>query len=187
MKEERIIKYLTVTAIVFFTLWGIYDIIIKNYDFVTDRFLEAAIAVAALLLYKRMHLSLSTMIVATVPVILHSLGLYSETYFGIPFDLFLHFTAGVAIAMIFAEYLYHYEGDKRNHYRILFFSVLIAAGFGSCLEVVEWLGFSIWGQGGGILFYGAGDHGGWSNASMDMIANTVGAVFGYLVMFLRKR
>lgn len=171
-------------SLVFFLAWGFYDLATRNYHFIADRFLDAGISLAALLLYRRMHLTTPTLLVGAVPLILHSLGLYTESYFGIPFDAILHFTAGLAIAMVLSQFLLN---ERMPYPRAFFFAVCATAGLGSFLEIVEWLGYIYLGEGGGILFYGAGDHGGWDNAVADMICNTAGAVCGFVAALVQFR
>jgi len=175
MKIDKV-KIVIVSVFIFFTLWGIYDIIIWNKDYIADRFLFSAIAIAAFFLRKKINLTLPLTLVGLVPIVIHSIKLYGNIYFGIPYDHYMHFFAGFALAMILFNYMYHLDGKKSIH--IFVFAILLSAGLGSFMEIMEFLGYAVGGEGGGLIFYGAGDFGEWNNAVRDMICNTLGATVG---------
>jgi len=177
MKINKV-KTLAVVVFVFFLVWGIFDIIIWNRDYIADRFMIAGFVLIGFLLRKKMNISLPYAVVALVPIALHTIKLYGNTYWGIPYDHIVHFSAGLALSLLFYNYQLHV--DKKRSFRIFFFSILIAAGLGSMLEIMEFLGYAIGGEGGGLIFYGAGDIGEWNNAARDMICNIVGATIGAL-------
>jgi uncharacterized membrane protein YjdF len=53
------------------------------------------------------------------------------------------------------------------------------------MEIIEFIGYSVFGEGEGLLFFGKGDFGEWYNALWDMMCNMFGAigaaVYGFLV------
>ena len=178
--EERLVKGLILATIVFFIAWGLQAIIIKDTEFVFDRFFTAAIALAALFTYRKIKLNLPIALLSAFTLLLHHLKLYGNFYFGIPFDRIMHFTAGVTLCLIFYNYLYKSK-TLQNKWTVSLLAICIAAGIGSFMEIIEFVGYSFLGQGEGILFYGTGDFGEWNNLSWDLIMNTCGAILGTLI------
>lgn len=180
--HETSIKILSIVVFIFFSVWGIIDIIIRNNDYIADRFFIASLALVSYFLYKRLHMNISIMLVGLAAIMLHSLKLYGNTYLGLSFDHYMHFIGGFATALIFYNYLYH-ELKKKGHLQIFILAVCITAGLGSFMEIMEFTGYSLFGEGNGLLFYGAGDFGEWNNAAWDMIYNTLGAVIASFTCF----
>lgn len=174
--------YIILGVLVVNVLWGIFDLIFGNVDFIIDRFYIAAIALAVLFCYRQLKITPFILCVGLIPVILHDIALY-ESHFILPYDHYVHFTAGLAIGMVVYNYMHSIE---RNHLRAFLVAVCVTAGVGSFMEIIEFLGYTIGGEGGGILFYGAGDLGEWNNAVRDMIMNTFGAMVGSFLMYTKE-
>jgi uncharacterized membrane protein YjdF len=155
-----------------------------NTGFIADRLLLAGISLAAVLLHKKLQMTVYSAVIGLVPVTLHSLGWYHTYWLGIPFDLFLHFSAGFAISLILFDCL---KGQCLSTWHSALFAIMATAGLGSFLEIFEYLGFSYGGEGTGIFFYGAGDFGEWANATKDMIANTLGATLSVALYTTLKK
>lgn len=179
MDRDTAIKRIVGSIFVCYLLWGIIDIIRWNVDWIADRFFLALVAGLTYLFYKKLNMSNSTIIAAAVPFVLHTFGWFDLVILGLPFDHYLHFSAGLALGLIFYDYL------RMTHSRwsSAALAVCIASGIGSFMEVFEFIGYSIGGEGGGILFYGAGDIGEWNNAARDMLMNTLGSM---LTVLLKK-
>jgi len=168
-----------------FSIWAGIDVITGNIGFIADHIYLAVLSLLVLLLHRKMQLSVPIVLIGLIPIILHSIGWYHVFWLGVPFDLYLHFFSGLAIGLIFYEYMKNKNAKLKVHNAVL--AVFITAGLGSFLEVFEYIGYTFGGAGTGIFFYGAGDFGEWANASKDMIANTFGAIFGVgLYSLLRK-
>jgi uncharacterized membrane protein YjdF len=179
--EENIIKWITIAALLFFVAWGIYTTSTGDVEFIFDRFFTAAIILLALVLYKKMRVTLPIALVGFFALIIHHLKLYGNFYFNIPFDRIMHFTAGFAIALIFYQYFLSQGKKSSSRLKIALLSICITAGITSFMEIIEFVGYSSLGQGEGLLFYGTGDFGEWNNLSWDLICNTSGAVFASLL------
>lgn len=190
-QKQKIINYKAINFFILFvftlfTLWGVYAVIKWDKEFIFDRFFAASITLAVFFMYRKMKLSLTTLAFGAFTLMLHHLKLYKEEYLGIPFDHYMHFAGGFALALIFSEYYINYE-KKPNYTKIFFISVCIAAGIGSFMEIIEFAGKSILGEGQGLLFYGDGDWGEYNNTAWDMINNTFGAVAASLVMIFSAK
>ncbi len=114
IKQDKIIKYISIAATLFFVVWGIITIFIGNTEFIFDRFFSAGACLLVFFLYKKMHLKLPLVIFALFALILHHLKLYGNFYFGIPFDRIIHFIAVAAIAAMFYQYLYIADEKKEQ-------------------------------------------------------------------------
>ena len=79
---------------------------------------------------------------------------------GIPFDRIMHFTAGIALAFVFYQFLSK-SGIKTNKIALALLAIFIATGIASMTEIMEFIGYSFLGEGEGLLFYGTGDFGEW--------------------------
>lgn len=166
--------------------WGIYAVVKWDKEFIFDRFFAASIVLAIFFLYRKMKLSLPTLLVGAFALVLHHLKLYQNTYLGVPFDHYMHLAGGFALALIFSEYFINSE-KKPNHVKTFFLSVCMAAGIGSFMEIIEFIGKCVLGAGQGLLYYGDGDWGEYNNTAWDMINNTIGAVISSCIMFCVSR
>jgi len=180
--DESSGRILAICICVFFIVLGIIDMTAGRKDLMADRFFIAFLALVSFFLYKKLHMNI-IMLVGLAAVVLHSIKLYGNNYFGIPFDHYMHVVGGFACALIFYNYLNH-ELKKKNHLQAFFLAVCITAGLGSFMEIMEFVGYSLLGQGGGVFFYGAGDIGEWNNAAWDMINNSIGAIVASFTCFL---
>lgn len=111
-------------------------------------------------------------------LILHNLGTfgtYSNTYFGLEYDLYVHGFFGFVAALILYR-TYHLVG----FYKGIFMYVAIIAvilGFSAFHELFEYAGALTVGKGEGVLFVGAGDLDEW-DTQKDMFNNLIGALIG---------
>lgn len=185
-QQQNIISYKTINFFIlsvfaFFTVWGVYTVVKWDKEFIFDRFFAASIALATFFLYRSMKLSVPTIAVGTFALVLHHLKLYQKVYLGIPFDHYMHFAGGFALALIFCEYFINSE-KRPNYAKTFFLSICVASGIGSFMEIIEFTGKSILGHGQGLLFYGDGDWGEYNNTAWDMINNTIGAAAASVTM-----
>jgi len=111
-------------------------------------------------------------------LILHNLGTfgtYSNTYFGLEYDLYVHgFFGFVASLILYRAY------NLVGFYKGLFMYLAIIAvvlGFSAFHELFEYAGALTVGEGEGVLFVGAGDIDEW-DTQKDMFNNLVGALIG---------
>ncbi len=170
--EDKAIRAVSLAGVAFFFVWGIVTIALRDNELIFDRFYSAGIMLAAYLLYRRMHLRIFTLVFALAVLFLHHIKLYGQTYWGfLQFDMIMHFAAGMALALIFYNYLSY--DHSRAWSAVMAF--LIAVGIGSLSEIMEYIGYYLLGPGEGLLFYGEGDFGEYADVAWDMICNSMGA------------
>lgn len=168
----------------FFALaaWGVASLG-ADPDFVFDKFLSAGFFVLLIVLYERFHLNLKLIIPVVFAVGLHQAKLYGAVFFGfIQFDMVMHVIGAFAVALVMYQWLIHEERSMRHWKKVAFITLLVVMGIGAVLEIVEFFGYANLPEGGGILHYGEGDEGGWSDTAQDMMFNAVGGIVGVVVM-----
>ena len=108
-------------------------------------------------------------------------GTYSNSYFGLEYDLYVHGFFGVVSALMLYR-TYNLVGPYKGYLKYLAIIALVL-GFSAFHELFEYGGALTVGEGEGVLFVGAGDTDEW-DTQKDMRNNLVGALIGlglYLV------
>jgi len=141
-----------------------------------------------------------------VGFLFHTIGLYKiipyneyyvGTLYGAPqlnyhYDWIVHSVGWGFLTIALVSILYPYlKQTLRNPWLIFSFLVLLVMGFGALNEIIEFMGFTLWGYGEGFMEFGEGDsspYGGpWNNSMMDMVSNLVGAITFIGVFMLDKK
>jgi len=187
MKRDKAIRLIFYILILILLFSGVFGLFGETKNLVYDRFLSSALLIGILLMYKRMNMNNITLFFAVLAIALHNGGFYGNTYFGINFDRYEHFLGGFAATLVFIGYLRQFEKKKRINLKVILLSIAITAGLGSFVEILEFIGYTILGEGVGILFYGTGDFGEWNNAAWDMICNTLGALTASLIPLIIQK
>jgi len=116
-------------------------------------------------------------------LLLHDIGMfgtYSNFYFGLEFDLYVHgFFGFVAALMLYRTY--HLVGPYKGWFMYLAI-ISVVLGFSAFHELFEYAGALTVGEGEGVLFVGAGDIDEW-DTQKDMFNNLIGGLVG---LFLYK-
>jgi len=159
----------------------------RDPDFIFDRFLSAGFFLFFFFFYKRLGLTLSTIIIGTGALILHHLKLYGGVYLGFEFDMIMHFVGAFAVSLIVYQYLSTCEGiGCSSRAKLALLSIFIVAGLGTLIEIVEYFGYAKLPSGEGLLHYGLGDEGDWADSVSDMLFNLFGAIAGAISMLLAR-
>jgi len=111
-------------------------------------------------------------------LILHNLGTfgtYSNYYFGMEFDFWVHTYFGLVGALMLYR-TYKLVGPYSGWFKYLAI-VAVILGFSAFHELFEYAGAMLVGEGEGVLFVGAGDLDEW-DTQKDMRNNLIGAVLG---------
>jgi hypothetical protein len=174
VNKDKIIHVTLLAGMFIFLLWGLLSLH-EDPDFIFDKLLTAVMLLVFYRFYKILHTSVPSLLAAGFALTLHHLKLYGNHYFGLEFDMIMHFIGGFAACLVFYDYLQS-MGKKRRWLRTSILVILITAGLGTFIEITEYFGYSYLGTGEGILFYGTGDTGGWTDAVWDMIFNVFGAI-----------
>ena len=180
-KESRATHWILYLFFLFFMVWGIMAIF-NAPEYIFDRFFSAGLVLLLFAFYKIMELRFGVTLFAMFVLVLHHLKFYGMFFFGMPFDKIMHFTAGIALGLIAYDYLH--ERTNMKKIEILIIAVLVAMGVGVIMEIIEFIGYTVFGEGEGLLFFGKGDFGEWFNAIWDIMCNMLGAIGAAIFAFL---
>ena len=111
-------------------------------------------------------------------LILHNLGtfgLYSNSYFGLEYDLYVHGFFGLVASLVLYR-TYNLIGPYKGWFMYVAI-IAVILGFSAFHELFEYGGALAVGKGEGVLFVGAGDLDEW-DTQKDMFNNLIGAIIG---------
>lgn len=126
---------------------------------------------------------------AAMFLILHNLGTfgaYSNYYFGLEYDLYVHGFFGFVAALILYR-TYYLVGPYKGWFMYVAI-IAVVLGFSAFHELFEYAGALTVGEGEGVLFVGAGDLDEW-DTQKDMFNNLIGGLLGlifYKITYLFK-
>jgi uncharacterized membrane protein YjdF len=158
-----------------------------------------AVALISVLYFlsSKLKLGKTEFILANLGIIVHLLGFfgaYELTAKIIQYDNFVHIFNGFVVAWIVFNLDAHTVEKKllSKHKVFLFFIVITAAvALSLVIELTEYAGFLINGEGEGLFFVGSGDangpvYGNYADAMDDTVSNIIGAVIGSFAYYLLR-
>jgi len=183
MKKE---KLLFITFLAIFTSLFLFSLFSK-YKYLIDSFVAATIIIFLFSFYKEFNLSKTIFSLIFVSLLLHNLGVfgfYNVSPFSFSYDKLTHFVGGFSLAIFFVNLFS--KKIKTNFYFVILFAVFASLGVGSIIEISEYAGFLLVGEGEGFFYFGGtGDitqrdnlDGAWVNSSIDMVFNLIGSLAG---------
>jgi len=158
-------------------------------DFIADKFFGAALCLFLSIFHKRIGFKWYSIFAILVLLLMHHTKLYGNVYYGIQFDMIIHFVGGFCIAVAGFQILSNCEGiGCSNVFKIMFFTIFVTAGIGAMLEIIEYFAYANLPPGEGLLHYGTGDAGEWLDSTGDMVCNFLGAITASTLMaFVYRR
>ena len=167
-------------------LWGtsIILIVLGIYSFTTDShykwdfFFLIGLLWAVYLIKDKIKLHPFHFSLFALFLVMHNLGTfdtYSNNYFGMEYDLYVHGFFGIVSALMLYR-TYNLVGPYKGYLKYLAIIALVL-GFSAFHELFEYGGALTVGEGEGVLFVGAGDTDEW-DTQKDMRNNLVGALIG---------
>jgi hypothetical protein len=204
--KDVFVKITTVLSILLYLLLILMSFVWQNTAFVPEMIIFIAVILFLYLTYEKWNLTLPIYTMVILGFLPHSLG-FMGFYFSSPlpiaWDHFTHFVPCFAFALFFFQFLSQYMDKKlltTKSIFLIFIVILAASGIGIVIELFEFSGFLIYGFGDGALAFGAGDAcpgqlvstieeidaygGGWFNTMYDLIWNSIGVLFGVMLMSL---
>lgn len=194
-KQIYIIFILSFIAIIIFSFYS-------NFKYIIDSFISIILITFLFYFYKELYLNKFLFSLLFFSILLHNLGVfgfYNISPFFFQYDYLTHFAGGFSLSLFFLNYLRKISVGE-NRFIVLIISLLATLGIGSIIEICEFIGYILLGEGEGFLFFGgAGDlginnlfekdkfFGAWVNASIDMIFNFVGWLLGIFIYFIYKK
>ncbi len=183
MNKEKILTYITH---IFFLGFFIIYLLQKNYEFIGYTLITLLLFWLVIFIYKKYNLPFLVLFGFIVWVFLHMLGgidfngvrvygimlinLIGAPLFILRYDQVVHFYCYLIVGVILFYIVKKYV--KKIDAIMLFLIIVASIGIGSLNEVVEFTMVLILGN------TGVGDY---FNTSLDIVANTLGAIVGVLV------
>jgi len=166
---------------VFFTI----SVIIGNKEFVYYNLIIFPLVVFSYLIHKQLKLHLPVFIMLCTVFLMHAAGgviyfsgtrLYDIYFWIFKYDFIVHAYGSFIVAFIvyslISEYIAEYK--KGNSKYLFLILVLMTAGVGTLIEMVELIAVVLLGASAGV--------GGYMNNAIDLVSNLVGAVVGSLII-----
>ena len=186
--------------ILFYGVQGVISIFNKKIAPPMDIFATTSIIILFFVLHFFVRLKKIVPIFIGLGFIPHILGLYpmfgGGTLYGLPllnyhYDWIVHSVGIFCYSIAFCSIMYPYFKRGFKSKLLIFVLVLFfMVGLGAFNEILEYVGFDVFGYGEGFLEFGDGDsspHAGpWQNSSMDMVSNLIGGVIGIGAFLLIK-
>ncbi len=173
-KTILIITTLVLLALEFYS-------VTTNSHYKWDFFFLMFLLVGLFVLRKKIDLHPFHYSLASIFLLLHNLGtfdLYSNHYFGLEYDLYVHgFFGFVASLMLYRTY--KLKGPYKNWFMYIAI-IAVVLGFSAFHELFEYGGALAVGEGEGVLFIGAGDLDEW-DTQKDMFNNLIGGLLGLML------
>ncbi len=169
---NKLILFATTVILIAFEIYSITTDSHYKYDFI---FL---ILMLYTLFFMRNNIKLHPFhyLLASLFLILHNLGTfgtYSNYYFGLEYDLYVHGFFGFVAALILYR-TYNLVGPYKGWFMYIAI-IAVVLGFSAFHELFEYAGALTVGEGEGVLFVGAGDIDEW-DTQKDMFNNLIGGL-----------
>lgn len=192
-------------AIAFYLVQAIFAVFSKTSPPILDFVTVTSLLILAFVLHLYFKFDRIVPIFLCIGFFLHIIGLYKiipynpyyvgELY-GAPqlnyhYDWIVHIFGFGFLAAAFSSMVYPYLSRAfKSRFAIFLIILLATLGMGSLNEVVEFLGYGVYGYGEGFLEFGSGDtspNGSpWQNSSMDMVNNLIGGIVFIGIFVLSK-
>jgi len=169
-KHNILILWLFIFILVILEIYSIY----AKSEFKFDSLIMMAILLIVYLYEDKIKLTNLGFSLLGILFILHNLGafgFYNLSFIGIGYDKYIHFFAGIVLAVMSSDML----KNKYPKLRIIGISLVTIIALGVIHEAFENLGTAFFGQGEGAFFFGPGDIGR-HDSLKDIGASILGAI-----------
>lgn len=191
MKESIKLRLMFFIAILYLIVFGIWSIMIKNFEFLYYILLMFVVLILIVKYRKKFKISVPAISGLTLLGFLSAFG--GVVYIGgtrifdiwiipniLKYDNVIHFCASLVLAVMIFDYFYpHLDKElKQNTFVVICMFTLLALGIGAFYEIFELIA---------VLFLNAAEGvGGYLNNAFDLVFNTLGALTGTLIMHKKK-
>jgi len=205
MAGSTVHNFLVVSlSVLIFLVLILMSFVWQNTGFVPEMVIFIFLAVFLYFTFDKWNLNLpvyAILMLSFIPHCLGFMGFYLNSPLPIAWDHFTHVLPCFAFSLFFFQFLRQFMSKKLLTAKSVFLIlvvILAASGIGVIIELFEFSGFLIYGFGEGALAFGAGDActgqlvstieeidaygGGWFNTMYDLIYNSIGVLFGVLLM-----
>lgn len=198
MKRPTVAGWLLAIALAVFATFIALGYVVDVRAYTLDNITFAVVAVILFLLWERWHITPAIYALVILSMAAHAAGVfgwYANSPVGIDWDHITHFGL-FPWTMLFWRAL---EQRITRRGALAIVCIGLTFGLGSVIELTEFGGYLVNGFGEGAFAFGAGDGfpgsdapqdevisfvgGGWINTGWDLVWNSIGAIFGILLMW----
>jgi uncharacterized membrane protein YjdF len=184
MKNDVLNKIILWTTIIILITFEFYSFTTDSH-YKWDFFFLVALMVGVYIIKDKIKLHPFHFILLGIFLILHNLGTfgtYSNFYYGIEFDFYVHTYFGFVSSLILYR-TYNFIGPYKKKWFMFIAIISVVLGMSVFHELFEYAGAITVGEGEGVLFVGAGDIDEW-DTQKDMRNNLIGGVLGLFFYFI---
>lgn len=195
-KKEKLIIYFI--FLLFYILLGYYNYT-KGSEFLLDNILSIAFLTFIFLITKFLKIHKLEFILLNIALFIHNLGsfgFYAWNYLWIGYDNIVHFFSSFVTGFIVFNFITRKLHTKKGKYQkytiidehtaiIIFLVIATVAMLGTCIEILEFTGYTYFGESDNILAPGASNSGfdNYSDTMMDIIVNLFGSLVGVNIYY----
>lgn len=183
--EEFFMKLFVFLIIKFLLIFLVIAIIRGNHEFVYYDLIILPLVLFTYFIHKQLKLHLPVFIMVCLIFLMHAGGgvihingirLYDIFFSFIKYDQIVHFFGSFIIVFVVYSLIqdYLYKNQKKNEKNLFLILVLMTAGVGTLIEMVELIGV--------LFFNAAAGVGGYMNNAIDLAVNLLGGIVGSLVV-----
>jgi uncharacterized membrane protein YjdF len=188
MKGDSVNRVIVWLGTLIFILLEIYSLT-TNSHYKFDFFLVLALAFVVYYYRARLNLHWFHFFLFVGFLVLHNLGtfgFYSNFYFGIEYDWYVHSLFGISAALIMFRGLGLNVGSLAKRWHLVWVVPVLILGISAMHELfIEFAGALLLGEGEGMLYIGAGDVDTW-DTQKDLFFNFMGSVLGVGLSFIKR-
>src|SRR3989344_2919738 len=155
MKKENIIFIFFILVFVFIIFYSIYS---KIFEYILDSSVSMFLITILFILYRKLDLNKVIFSLIFLALFFHDLGIfgfYNNSPFTFQYDHLTHFVGGFSISVLLVNYLKKYFSNKKiNNIFLIIIAFLATLGIGSIIEIIEYAGYLVFGEGQGFLYFG---------------------------------
>ena len=202
MLRDKGIGWITIISIMIYIVIITIGQIIGTTAFTADCIIFVILTLFYYWTYEKWNMTPIIFLLLEIGHITHALGTfgwYNISPIPIRWERITHFIGAMPFAMLFFNYFKHKWDNKILTRKNLVLALIVffaALGVGQIVEASEFWGFQAFGRGEGAFMFGHGDGiitpegkeildvygGGWINSGWDVTVNTIGVIFGILLM-----
>jgi hypothetical protein len=191
---KKSIYSITIIAILLFLWFIAYEITKPIYEYIPESIMFIIFILIFLSLYNKLDLDILSYSSLIIAFLLHNAGAfgwYNISPVGFQWDHITHIVWGFAFTLIIFRYTRRFLNNQRtNNVITIFFIILASLGAGVIIELYEFAGYFIVGEGMGGLGHGQGDivtefgNSEWFNTMFDLIYNLVGTIIAMITGYI---
>ncbi|VVB81175.1 Uncharacterised protein [uncultured archaeon] len=200
------LRIITAVSVLIFLVMIPLGMVNGVYGFIPDMIFFICLVLFYAWSYNTFRMTAPIFTLLVIGHILHACGIFGWYHISpvpIQWDHITHFIGCMPFAMLFFNWLSQWADAKwftRKNLLLLIAVFFATIGVGALVELIEFVGFLSLGFGEGGLMFGPGDSvaglegntlmeavgGGYINTGWDLAFNTIGTLFGIVLMILSK-